>query len=172
MRRRFVSLLFVAMICAVPAAIWAQELPPPTGETGPSGLPLPRFVSLGTNAANMRTGPGRRYPILWRYQRQGLPLLVIDEYGNWRRVRDSEGSEGWMHASLLSGRRTGVVSGRIRPLHARPDPAAPVILRAEPGVLVDLLDCRVDWCRVRLAGRKAWIRRGHFWGVFAGEKFD
>ncbi len=172
MRRRFLLPCLVLLLGIVAGSAGAQELPPPERQTGASGLPLPRFVSLAADAANMRTGPGRQYPILWHYVRPGLPLLIIAEYGNWRRVRDRDGSEGWMHASLLSGRRTGIVSGAMRPLHARSTPDSPVLMRAEPGVLVDLLSCRAEWCRVRLAGRKAWIRRGAFWGTFRDETFD
>ncbi len=172
MPRRFLLPCLVLLLGIFAGAAGAQDLPPPERRPGTSGLPLPRFVSLAADAANMRTGPGRRYPILWRYVRPRLPLLVIAEYGNWRRVRDRDGSEGWMHASLLSGRRTGVVSGAVRPLYARPTRDARVVMRAEPGVLVDLLACRKTWCRVRLAGRKAWIRRGALWGLFRDEVFD
>ncbi len=140
---------------------------------GASGLPLPRFVSLAAGRANMRVGPGRQYPIRWVYTRRHWPLKVIDEYGHWRLVEDADGSRGWMHAALLSGRRTGLLRGKERlALHARPQLDSPVRYRAEPGVVVDLLACRPSWCRVRIMGGKAWVERRHLWGVLKGEEFD
>lgn len=139
---------------------------------GPSGLPLPRYVTLAAERANLRTGPGRRYPILWVYVRTGLPLEITAEYGNWRRVRDWEGAEGWMHAALLSGARSALVTGATRPLLRRPEAGAAVLLHAEAGVSGPLEECRPGWCRMRLAGREAWIRRDFIWGVRAGEIFE
>ena len=139
---------------------------------GPSGLPLPRFVSLSAEEANLRTGPGRRYPILWVYRRAGLPLEITAEYGNWRRVRDWDGTQGWMHSALLSGNRTALVTGATRPLLRRPEAGAPVLLEAEAGVSGPLEECGPGWCRMRLAGREAWIRREFIWGVHPGEGFD
>jgi len=139
---------------------------------GPSGLVLPRFVSLSAEEANLRTGPGRRYPILWVYRRAGLPLEITAEYGNWRRVRDWEGTQGWMHAALLSGTRTALVTGATRPLLRRPEAGAPALLHAEPGVSGPLEECKPGWCRMRLAGREAWVRRDFIWGVRAGETFE
>ncbi len=169
--------LFVVFVPAtgvrgVAARATGEDASSRTG-TGPSGLPLPRFVSLAAGRANMRVGPGRQYPIRWVYTRRHWPLKVIDEYGHWRLVEDADGTRGWMHAALLSGRRTAVLRGEgAIALHARPDPASPVRYRAEPGVLVTLLACRPAWCRVRILGGKAWVARRHLWGVLEGETFD
>lgn len=77
---------------------------------GPSGLPLPRFVSLKSAKVNSRTGPGVNYAIEWLYLKAGLPVEILQEYDNWRRIRDSEGSEGWINQTLLSGKRTAIVA--------------------------------------------------------------
>src|SRR5690606_37820396 len=77
---------------------------------GPSGLPLPRFASLKSGRVNLRIGPGLKYPVEWLYLKSGVPMEIIQEYDNWRRVRDSEGAEGWVNQSLLSGRRTAIAA--------------------------------------------------------------
>ena len=77
---------------------------------GPSGLPLPRFVSLKSGRVNSRIGPGVNYAVDWMYLKPGLPMEIIQEYDNWRRVRDSDGAEGWINQSLLSGRRTAIAA--------------------------------------------------------------
>ncbi|GER05876.1 hypothetical protein GCM10007972_06390 [Iodidimonas muriae] len=139
---------------------------------GASGLPLPRFVSLASGEANMRTGPGEQYPILWTYVRRTLPLEITAEYGNWRRVRDKDGTQGWMHSALLSGARTALVTGGTRSLYGKPRPASTEIMRAESGVIVSLDRCLPQWCRVSLAGRTAWINRTAIWGTYRDEVIE
>ncbi len=139
---------------------------------GPSGSPLPRFVSLGSDRINLRTGPGRRYPIAWVFVRHGLPVLVTREYQNWRKVRDSDGVEGWVHRSLLSGRRHALVMGATRTLRRAPGKDAPAVLRAEAGVIGRLLACRAAWCRIEIADTEGWLERAHIHGALPGEDFE
>ena len=126
---------------------------------------FPRFLSLKSDLVNLRVGPGRRYPIDWVYKRRGLPLLVIARFEQWRRVRDHEGTRGWVHQSLLSQRRTALTVGGTQTMRTSPSGDAPAILRAEAGVLADLLDCEGDWCRVSLADETGWAPRDGLWGA-------
>ena len=138
---------------------------------GASGLTIPRFVSLASGTVHMRAGPGVRYPITWIYKRLGTPLMVMAEHEFWRKVRDAEGTEGWMHRSLLSGLRTALLRGTVADLHQLPDMKAPVILQAEPGVSGKLLKCRKFWCQMELGDTRAWIRRSAIFGALATEQF-
>src|ERR1700710_2175005 len=98
--------------------------------------------------ARMRTGRGRTYPANWLYQRQGLPVQVIEVYPGWRKVRDSEGTEGWMIGNLVSEQRTGMIKGAIADLRDAPNPGAKVDWRAEPGVVGRIDKCGGGWCRI------------------------
>lgn len=137
-----------------------------------SGLPVPRFVSLGTGEANVRTGPGRRYPIDWVFLRRGMPLEVIAEFDTWRRIRDWEGAEGWVHQSLLSGRRTVIVVGTERVLRADPATDATPVARVQPGVVGPVLTCEDLWCEVEFDPYHGWLPRDALWGVYEDEAFD
>jgi len=144
---------------------------------GPSGLPLPRFVTLRSNEVNLRTGPGVRYPIDWVYQREGLPMQIIDEFEAWRRVRDRDGTVGWVHQSMLSGRRNVIVTGEHQPLKDDPSDAAGTLAYLEPGFLAALDKCRNDWCEVTAEGAegqryRGWLRRDQIWGILEGEKVE
>jgi len=155
----------------------APAVPPPEAPPlGPSGRPLPRFVSLGSDHINMRTGPGTRYPVTWVYKRRGLPLEVVRETNDWRQVRDPEGAEGWVHKMMLSNsRRMALVVGDTpHMLLRRPDPGAEAVARVEPGVLVKLLQCPRDsaHCRVEAARFQGWLPREALWGVYPGEDVD
>jgi SH3-like domain-containing protein len=151
---------------SAPQPAVAPDLP----EAGRStGLPLPRFVSLGADRVNLRFGPGKEYPVSWVLARKGLPVEIIAEFDTWRKIRLHDGDEGWVHASLLSSRRTILVTDTVRELRRTPDDDARVVLRAEPGVLGDLVDCEPEWCRVDIQGRRGWLRRDGFWGMLPGE---
>ena len=70
---------------------------------------------------------------------------------------------------MLTGKRAVVIKGGIRTLHRQPDPAAPAVARAQPGVIAKLLECRGDWCRVDAADHTGWVQRGDLWGIYPDE---
>src|SRR6187399_3497042 len=104
-----------------------------------SGLPVPRFVSLKSDHVNVRGGPTKDHDVSWIYTRAGLPVEVTAEFENWRRVRDSEGAEGWVYHSLLAGKRTVMIStrakGELASLYDRPDPTSAIAARLQVGVV-------------------------------------
>ncbi|KPF75789.1 hypothetical protein IP88_06965 [alpha proteobacterium AAP81b] len=137
---------------------------------GPSGAPVPRFASIKSNSAMLRTGPDdRRFPIAWEYKRRGLPVEIIAEYCIWRQVRDPDGTLGWMNKSLLSAERTGYVTGGIRTLYTAPDLQSRVAWRVEPGTVMTITLCESLWCRVSNAGRSGYILRNQLWGTYPNE---
>ena len=141
-----------------------------------SGLPVPRFVSLKADKVNMHIGPAKTYEVKWLYQRAGLPVEVTAEFENWRRIRDAEGTEGWVYHSLLSGRRTGVVTGKDKDaliaVYGSPDKEARVVAQLEPGVQSAVKRCRDGWCQIAGRGFEGWIPQVRLWGVYPNEKVD
>ena len=136
------------------------------GTRGPvTDLPLPRFVSLKASEARARRGPSLEHRVDWLYTRGGLPLLVTAEHGHWRRVEDIEGFGGWVHGSLLSGRRTVIVTEDLAPLWRRPEEGSPMVARLERGVIARLDECEAGWCRLRAEGRTGWARAEGLWGA-------
>ena len=136
---------------------------------GEASLPVPRFVSLHADRVNLRTGPGDRYPIEWVLTRKEMPVEITGQLEHWRRIRDWEGTSGWVHERMLTGKRAIIVKGGVRPVLRQPDPAAPVIARAEPGVVGRLLECRAVWCKVETSEVTGWMRRSDVWGVYPEE---
>lgn len=156
-------LLLACLLPALPAAAQAQSI------AGPTGLPIPRFVTLRAEEVNVRTGPGTRYPVEWVFVRKDVPVEITAEFDTWRRIRDWEGAEGWVHQSMLSGRRAVVVTGEIRSLKRTPEPGTPAVARLEPGVVGTLQRCRGDWCEIEVEGYEGWLARTEFWGVYPDE---
>ena len=141
--------------------------------TGPSGLPLPRFVSLKTDRVNVRRGPSTTHQVVWVFARKGLPVEIIAEFENWRRVRDSDGEEGWVFHSLLAGKRTALIAPwrkgeRITLVDGASD-AANAVFAVEAGVLGQIDRCDGNWCRFTTAGFTGWVMQELLWGVYPGE---
>ncbi|MEM1376284.1 MAG: SH3 domain-containing protein [Pseudomonadota bacterium] len=149
-----------------------------------SKLPLPRFVSLKSEKVNMRVGPGKNYAVTWRYEKAGLPLEIIQEFDNWRRVRDVTGEIGWIHKSLLSGRRAAITRpwntqdtmGSIA-MFDRPERAGKQIATLQSGVIGMLDECDGVWCAITVRPSsgttiKGYVSQTDLWGAYPDEKFE
>ncbi|MGH6768399.1 MAG: SH3 domain-containing protein [Xanthobacteraceae bacterium] len=166
-----VAVLAVLMASPMPAAA-ASLLA--TGSS--SGLPVPRYVSLKPDKVNVRAGPTRRHDVTWQYTRSGLPVEITAESDNWRRIRDWEGSEGWVYHSLLSGRRTALVIAKIKtdliPLHSTADAESRVVAQLQLGVVGSVKRCDGKWCHFVGPGFDGWIVQERLWGVYPDEKVE
>ncbi len=139
-----------------------------------SGLPLPRFVTLRSGEVNMRAGPGVRYPVEWVYKKRNLPVEVVAEYDTWRKIRDWQGTQGWVHQGMLSGKRSIIVTGDLRTLRNEPKTSSDPNARLEEGVIARLLECPsgTTWCKIEADGYKGWLRKAEFWGVYSSESVE
>ncbi|WP_035485600.1 SH3 domain-containing protein [Geminicoccus roseus] len=159
--------LMTGLLAAVPVAL-AQD-----GGPRSTGQPLPRFVSLGAGVVNMRTGPGEQHPVLWVYRRDGLPVKVIGEFYQWRKVVDHEGAVGWIKSNLLSNRRKLMVVGSgLVDIKRNAAIEGRIVARAEPGVIGDLETCDAAWCLIELEAAEGWIPRSSVWGLLEGEQIN
>ena len=178
--RGLASLMFAALL-AIGADAQAQaSKDTPTADGGPEALESVRYVSLKSDRVYLRQGPGMDYPIAWVFQRAGLPVEVIREFEVWRQVRDASGTVGWVHSSLLSGRRTALIlpwevkEGQAQvPLatlrdddHEKARPVAQV----EAGVLASIIACEKGWCRVSIGNHRGYIEQNKLWGTYPNEQ--
>ncbi len=176
------GLIAGAALLAVLSGAAAQAQEPPGGRRG-TGLPVPRYVSLKTDRVNLREGPSKDHRTAWVFQRAGLPVEIVAEYETWRRIRDAEGTEGWVLHSLLSGRRTALVMPWAKdeappiPLLESGEERSEVVARLQPGVIVNVKQCSGAWCRVAVVMEGArdldgFIRQDRLWGVYPDERFE
>ncbi len=133
-------------------------------------------MSLKTDRVNLREGPSKDHRTKWVFHRAGLPVEITAEFEIWRRVRDSEGAEGWVLHSLLSGRRTALVApwrkGAELLLHSEPATTASIIAKLEPNVIASLRSCDRAWCRISGTGFSGYIQQSDLWGVYPDEKIE
>lgn len=142
-----------------------------------TGLPVPRFVSLKARDARMRIGPSFDYGTKWIYLAPGLPMEIVAEYGNWRQVRDCDGVTGWMHSSLLSGKRTAIIGAWIEnpiALQASASTASTVKAKLGAKVRLSLRACDNGWCRVNVTGHdvSGWLRQTSLCGTYPHERLE
>lgn len=175
-RQIFATVLALAAGWSV---VQAADASAQTASKTATGLPLPRFASLKASRVNMRVGPGTEYASSWLYTRPGLPVEIIAEFENWRRIRDAEGTEGWVYHSMLSGQRTAVAAPWMREkgdniyvnMRRSAVKDANIIAKLQPGVLVKLKECTGDWCEAEVDGAEGWLHQGEVWGAYPGEAF-
>ena len=130
-------------------------------------------MSLKSAESNVRTGPGTRYPIQWVYHRENMPVEVIEEFEHWRKIRDMDGTSGWVHKTMLDGARYAIVKAKEpRVVRAEPSEKGRPLLKTEPKVIARVVECEKDWCRLLLSGRKGWIEKKYLFGVYPDEAID
>ena len=167
--------LALAVVLVLPPLVDSREARAQQAQMGPvSKLPLPRFVSLKSDRVNLHEGPSKEHQTLWVYERAGLPVEITAEFEIWRKIRDSEGVEGWVLHSLLSGRRTALVGvgkkGAAYKIHAQPRGGADVAATLQSGVIANVYSCDGAWCLIGGDGYKGYIEQVALWGVYPNEK--
>ncbi|MCD7058557.1 SH3 domain-containing protein [Pelagibacterium xiamenense] len=180
LRRQFqATLCSLLALAALAGAASAQQ-------TGPvTGLPMPRFVSVGAAPVNVRVGPGTNYDIAWVFVRPNVPVEIVQEFDTWRKIRDVDGAEGWVHQSLVVGARTALVTPwaaeGTTALLGDESSDAPVRAWLSPGMMVRLESCTGSYCAVALDHTDAeghsrsyagYVAQNAIWGAYEGEVFD
>jgi SH3-like domain-containing protein len=165
-----VALMAVFALGHRPDPAWAGS------DATTSSLPVPRFVSLKADRVTVRGGPDKDHDVAWIYTRAGWPVEITAEFENWRRIRDSDGAEGWVYHSLLTGKRTAAVQLKTKTdlasLYQTPDMHSAVTARLQVGVLGSVKHCTGTWCQISGDGFAGWIEQSALWGVYPGEKID
>ena len=161
-------------VAAKPATIKVAALE--KRATAKSGNPIPRFVSLKKGRVNVRRGPSKDYQVSWVFVRKDLPIEIIAEFEQWRRIRDNDGAEGWIFHSLLATKRTALITpwrtkkGTIKLYGTKGDTETAVAL-AQPGAMGVIGSCDGKWCKFTSQGHSGWLPQKMLWGVYPGEQF-
>lgn len=144
-------------------------------DEGETGLTIPRFVSLRSNHINARSGPGARYPIEWVYMQKSAPVEIIAEFELWRKIKDWQGSESWVHKSMLSGKRSvKVITPGENNVYAKDDFKAKIIAKVEDEVVGEIEKCPVNnsFCKIKFASITGWMPRQNLYGIYPEEIID
>jgi SH3-like domain-containing protein len=173
--RQIASWIRVAVTAPVALLLTISAVQAGGGPTT-GALPVPRFVSIKADRVNVRGGPDKDHDVAWIYTRVGWPVEITAEFEDWRRIRDSDGTEGWVYHSLLSGKRTAAVQMKsktdLAALYAKPDDKSTVTAQLQVGVLGTIKHCTGTWCEIAGDGFDGWIQQNELWGVYPDEKVE
>jgi SH3-like domain-containing protein len=150
---------------AVPAPVKPPETKPVEAAKPADAKAGPRFAALRAEKVYLRAGPGPDFPIQWVFVRRGLPVEILATFDIYRKIRDSEGTVGWVNQQMLSGRRSVLVAGAVRDLHGDANATSEVVAQLEPGVVAVISKCDPAWCQVKAGGYKGWLKRDEVWGL-------
>ncbi len=130
------------------------------------------FMSTKSDETNLRVGPGKRYPIRWVYRKSSIPVKIIDRNHNWLQTKGMNGETGWIHRNLLSHNRSAFIANTKQAIiHRTPEDASPAIIKAGENVIVRLLECQPNWCKINIANRTGWVKKNNLWGISKDEIF-
>ncbi len=169
------SKLFWRISCLLLAAFIVAPVQAQVIDDSEDGPNLPRFVSFRSDHINGRSGPGSRYPIEWVYTQKGAPVEVVAEFELWRKVKDWQGSESWIHKSMLSNKRTAkVITPGENNLYAEPDYKSKVIARAEDETVAEIVKCPAEhgFCLLKFGQISGWMSKNNLYGVYKEEVID
>lgn len=144
----------------------------PIGASMAQNLPVPRMVSLRANEVNVRSGPDLDHPIMWVFKRKYMPVEIVAEFEVWRKIRDWEGAEGWVHRAMLTGSRSLIVKDDIVTMRRDAADHAPAVARLAQGMVARIEQCETEWCQVTVGSYEGWLPRRGIWGLYPEELID
>ena len=135
-----------------------------------TGLKIPRFVSLKSDNSNLRVGPSENYPIKLKYIIANTPVEIIDEYENWRKINDYEENKGWLHKSLIKGKRFAIVNTSYQEgLQFFNKPKGNNIGKIGKKNILEVKICLMNWCQIKYRKNTGWVNKLNLWGVYEKE---
>jgi len=138
-----------------------------TERSTPSGLPVPRWVSLKFDTVNARSAPGDDSRLLWVYRQRGLPVQVVAETAEWRRICDPEKGLAWVHRRTTDGRRMAMrLKSDALAVHVKASAASRTVAFLAPRSLAELDRCDKDgWCKLKAGRGSGWVPAAEVWGT-------
>jgi SH3-like domain-containing protein len=143
-----------ASAAAVRCDLWAYAVDP-----DPAGL-------------NVRSGPGKQYPVVGTLPRvdNSLEVHVLGATGQWLRIGEAMTQEtgesvfkgpGWVFGPMLAVETKDYASmnpneRRVR-LFKEPSPRSAVVTRLPSEAEVNLVGCKGKWARVRHQKSEGWL---------------
>ena len=123
------------------------------------------FLTLRNDKVNLRQGPSFEYPIKLFYKKKFLPVLIIDKFENFRKIRDHENNTGWIHISQLSKKKAAITIENDQLLFSKPTIFSKPLVLIKKGRLCKVRKCQDTWCKITVNDYKGWIKKDSLWGL-------
>jgi SH3-like domain-containing protein len=120
-------------------------------------------LAVSVPKANVRSGPGTGYDVLWEVEKYH-PVTIVTKKGDWYRFRDFEGDRAWIHRSLLKKISTVITARENCNIRSGPGTKNKILFTAEKGIPFKVLKRKGKWLYVRHAdGDEGWIHKSLTW---------
>ena len=127
------------------------------------GTAFAKRVSVQSSTANIRSGPGTRYEILWQVEKNH-PLNVLRQSGKWFYFSDFENDKGWIHNSLVKKSSTVITLKDKCNIRSGPGTGRKILFTVEKGVPFKVVGKKGSWLHIKHAdGDKGWIHKTLCW---------
>ena len=93
-----------------------------------------------------------------------MPLQVITETREWRKVCGPDGSIAWIHRSLTSGRRRAMALQAV-PILSEPEAGSDIRAQLAARGFVSLEGCEGGWCEVSAGDSRGWVPETALFGA-------
>ena len=130
-----------------------------------SNITFSEVRSLKNTKVNVRLGPSKNYPIKYVYEKKYLPVKIIDEHYNWRKVRDYDNDTGWIHVSQLSKIKTTVTTKNNQVVYSSPTIYSKPKVKLEIYQVLTIKQCNQIWCEIKNSKTNGWIKKEHLWAI-------
>ena len=127
------------------------------------GFAMAERLSVSSTIANIRSGPGTNYEILWKVESY-YPITVLRRSGSWINFRDFEGDEAWIHTSLVDKRPTVITIKNTCNVRKGPGTNHDILFTVEKGIPFLIMERQKNWIEIKHAdGDRGWIHKSLVW---------
>ena len=124
------------------------------------------FLTLKYNRVKVRQGPSFEYPVKFIYKKKYLPIKIIDNKDNFRKITDLKNNNGWIHISQLAKKKSAINIHNLSIIFKKPNIYSQPMAKLEKGKIVIVKKCKEDWCKIITNDYKGWIFKNYLWGNF------
>ena len=127
------------------------------------GVASAERLSVTSPVANIRSGPGTGYDILWKVEKY-FPVYVFEKSGSWYHFRDFENDKGWLHKSLVGKMKSIITVKQKCNVRSGAGTNYKILFVVEKGIPFLVLNKKGSWLHVRHGdGDEGWLHKSLVW---------
>ncbi len=125
------------------------------------------YVSICVDEANFRKEPSLEATIKWDLQKY-YPLEILSKQGEWFKVIDYVGNEGWVHKVVLNiPAKSVIINANDVNIRKSPSLKGKIIGSTYKGEIFFLVNNLPKWTKVKnsVTGKEGYIHNSLLWGI-------
>ncbi len=119
--------------------------------------------TVAVEVANVRSGPGTTFDILWKVGKYH-PLETVAKSGSWYQFRDFEDDQGWIHKSLIKKIPAIITNQEQCNIRSGPGTNYKILFEVDKGIPFKVDQRKGNWLYIQHAdGDQGWIHKSLVW---------